>query len=136
MIAGAFGIPPHLVGDLDRGTFSNIEHQSQEFQEKVILPYVQMIEDAMERDLLTAEDRNSGVIVRFNMDARLRASFKERQEGLRIQREAGVINPNDWREREGMNPIDPKDGGDTYWQQGPSGQTGATGNDPAPQRSA
>lgn len=134
VIAGAFGVPPHLVGDLDRGTFSNIEHQSQEFQEKVILPYVQMIEDAMERDLLTAEDRSSGVIVRFNLDARLRASFKERQEGLRIQREAGVINPNDWREREGMNPIKPEDGGDTYWQQGPSGQTGATGNDPAPQR--
>lgn len=132
VIAGAFGVPPHLVGDLDRGTFSNIEHQSQEFQEKVILPYVQMIEDAMERDLLTTEDRNSGVIVRFNLDARLRAAFKERQEGLRIQREAGVINPNDWREREGMNPIAAEDGGDTYWQQGPSGQTGASGNDPAP----
>lgn len=137
VIAGAFGVPPHLVGDLERGTFSNIEHQSQEFQEKVILPYVQMIEDAMERDLLTVEDRNSGVIVRFNLDARLRAAFKERQEGLNIQRQAGVISPNDWREREGMNPIAAADGGDTYWQQGPSGQTGATGNDdPASQRTA
>lgn len=132
VIAGAFGVPPHLVGDLDRGTFSNIEHQSQEFQQKVILPYVQMIEDAMERDLLTDEDRRSGVCIRFNLDASLRADFKSRQEGLRIQREAGVISPNDWREREGMNPISVEQGGDTYWQQGPSGQTGAPAQETQP----
>ncbi|MEY2687450.1 MAG: hypothetical protein RL375_1648 [Pseudomonadota bacterium] len=119
VIAGAFGVPPHLVGDLERGTFSNIEHQSQEFIGKVILPYVQMFEDAMERDLLTADDRRAGVIIRFNVDAGLRADFKSRQEGLRIQREAGVINPNEWREREGMNP---RKGGNEYWEQGPSGQ--------------
>lgn len=124
IIAGAFGVPPHLVGDLERGTFSNIEHQSLEFTQKVILPYVLMIEDAIEHDLLTDEDRRSGVIVRFNVDASLRADFRSRQEGLKIQREAGIISPNDWREREGMNPIDPEDGGDSYWQQGPSGQTG------------
>jgi HK97 family phage portal protein len=123
VIAGAFGVPPHLVGDLERGTFSNIEHQSQEFVGKVILPYVQMFEDAMERDLLTSEDRRMGVIVRFNVDAGLRADFKSRQEGLRIQREAGVINPNEWREREGMNP---RPNGEDYWEQGPSGQTAET----------
>ena len=137
VIAGAWGVPPHLVGDLERGTFSNIEHQSQEFHQKVMLPYIDMIERAMERDLLTADDRAQGVVIRFNMDASLRADFKSRQEGLRIQREAGVISPNDWREREGMNPIEPEDGGDSYWQQGPSGQTGnPTGNandDPAPE---
>lgn len=132
VIAGAFGVPPHLVGDLERGTFSNIEHQSQEFTQKVVLPYVQMIEDAMERDLLTDDDRRGGVVIRFNMDASLRADFKSRQEGLKIQRESGVISPNDWREREGMNPIPAEQGGDTYWQQGPSGQNGEASN--APQR--
>jgi HK97 family phage portal protein len=124
IIAGAFGVPPHLVGDLERGTFANIEHQSQEFTQKVVLPYIKMFEDAMERDLLTDDDRRSGVVVRFNMDAALRADFKSRQEGLKIQREAGVISPNDWREREGMNPIPADQGGDAYWQQGPSGQSG------------
>jgi phage portal protein BeeE len=89
-----------------------------------------MMEEAMERDLLTADDRTQGVVIRFNVDAALRADFKSRQEGLRIQREAGVISPNDWREREGMNPIDAEQGGDTYWQQGPSGQTGARNDAP------
>lgn len=136
VIAGAFGVPPHLVGDLEKGTFSNIEHQSQEFVQKVILPYVRMFEDAMERDLLTDEDRRSGVAVRFNMDAAIRADFKTRQEGLKVQREMGVISANDWREREGMNPIPPGQGGDTYWQQGPSGQNGgqsdsSSADDPA-----
>lgn len=122
VIAGAFGVPPHLVGDLERSTFSNIEHQSQEFLQKVVHPYARMFESAMERDLLTVEDRRAGLCVRFNLDAGLRADFKTRQEGLKIQREAGVISPNDWRENEGMNPIPAAQGGDAYWTQGPSGQ--------------
>lgn len=126
VIAGAFGVPPHLVGDLERATFSNIEQQSSEFVEKVVLPYCRMFEAAIERDLLTAEDRSSGVIVRFNLDAALRADFKSRQEGMKIQREMGVVSANDWREREGMNP---REGGDEYWEQGPSGQ----GMSPEPQ---
>lgn len=127
VIAGAFGVPPHLVGDLERATFSNIEQQSAEFVEKVVLPYCRMFETAMERDLLTSDDRAQGVVVRFNLDAALRADFKSRQEGLKIQREMGVISANDWRERENMNP---RDGGDEYWEQGPSGQ----GNqEPTPQ---
>jgi len=126
VIAGLFGVPPHLVGDLDRATFSNIEQQSSEFVEKVVLPYCRMFEAAIERDLLTAEDRSSGVIVRFNLDAALRADFKTRQEGMKIQREMGVVSANDWREREGMNP---REGGDEYWEQGPSGQ----GMSPEPQ---
>jgi HK97 family phage portal protein len=128
IIAGAFGVPPHLVGDLERGTFSNIEHQSQEFVNKVILPHARVFEAAMERDLLTDDDRRSGIKVRFNLDAINRADFKTRQEGLKIQREMGVINADEWREREGMNPI-AGGKGQTYWEQGPSGQNmGASGN--------
>lgn len=122
VIAGAFGVPPHLVGDLERGTFSNIEHQSLEFIQSVVLPYVRSFESAMERDLLTDEDRRQGVIIRFNLDGALRGDFKSRQEGLKIQREMGVICPNDWRENENMNPISEEDGGEEYWSQGPSGQ--------------
>jgi len=137
IIAGAFGVPPHLVGDLERGTFSNIEHQSQEFLNKVILPYARIFEAAMERDLLSDDDRRMGVVIRFNLDAIQRADFKSRQEGMKIQREMGVINANEWREREGMNP---REGGDDYYEQGPSGQNmGADapakedeGDDPAP----
>jgi HK97 family phage portal protein len=140
IIAGAFGVPPHLVGDLERGTFSNIEHQSQEFLNKVILPYARIFEAAMERDLLSDDDRRMGVVIRFNLDAIQRADFKTRQEGMKIQREMGVINANEWREREGMNP---REGGEEYYEQGPSGQnmgaaapaSGAS-DEPAPKRPA
>jgi HK97 family phage portal protein len=114
VIAGAFGVPPHLVGDLERATFNNVEQQDADFTLNVVLPVAQQFESAMEMDLLTQDDRNSGVVIRFNLDAILRADFKSRQEGLRIQRDAGVISPNEWREIEGRNPIDEGDGGDDY----------------------
>lgn len=114
VIAGAFGVPPHLVGDLERGTWNNVEQQSLDFVQNVVLPYCRMFEAAMERDLLTDDDRRQGIGIRFNIDAALRADFKSRQEGLKIQREWGIISANEWREHEGMNPIDEDDGGDEY----------------------
>jgi HK97 family phage portal protein len=114
VIAGAFGVPPHLVGDLERGTFNNVEQQDKDFTLNVVMPVVVAFEAAMERDLLTEEDRNSGIKIRFNMDSILRASFKERQEGLQIQLMNGVISSDEWREREGMNPRADGKGGEYY----------------------
>jgi HK97 family phage portal protein len=114
VIAGAFGVPPHLVGDLERATFNNVEQQDIDFTSNVIQPVCQSFESAMERDLLTDEDRRRGVIIRFNLDSILRSDFKSRQEGLRIQRDSGVLSPNEWREIERMNPISDEDGGGDY----------------------
>ena len=119
VIAGAWGVPPHLVGDLSKAHFNNVEQQDQDFTQNVIMPVAQAFEAAMERDLLTDADRRQGVAIRFNLDSILRADFKSRQEGLKMQREMGVISANDWREIEGLNP---REGGDEYWEQGPSGQ--------------
>ena len=112
VIAGAFGVPPHLVGDLERGTFNNVEQQDKDFTQNVVLPVAKAFEAAMERDLLTQDDRLSGIVIRFNLDSILRADFKSRQEGLRIQREMGIINANEWREIEGLNPRDDAEGDD------------------------
>lgn len=114
VIAGAWGVPPHKVGDLERATFNNVEQQDEDFTGSVIMPIGQQFEAAMERDLLTDDDRASGVIIRFNFDSILRADFKSRQEGLQLQRQNGVISSNEWREREGMNPISEADGGEEY----------------------
>jgi HK97 family phage portal protein len=122
VIAGAFGVPPHMVGDLSKGTFNNVEQQSLDFVQNVVLPYVQMFEAAMEKSLLTVEDRRSGIHIRFDLTGALRGDFKSRQEGLKIQREMGVICPNDWRAIEGLNPLSEEDGGETFWVKGPSGQ--------------
>ena len=131
VIAGAWGCPPHLVGDLSKGTFNNVEQQNGSFSTNVILPLARVFEAAMERDLLTDEDRLAGVIIRFNPDAVLRGDFKQRQDGLQIMRQNGVINANEWREREDMNPR-ADEGGEAYYEQGPSGQQPSTGggNDP------
>jgi HK97 family phage portal protein len=114
IIAGAFGVPPHLVGDLERATFNNVEQQDLDFTSNVIQPVTQAFEAAMERDLLTDEDVSSGVIIRFNLDSILRSDFKGRQEGLQIQKQNGAISANEWREAEGKNPISDEDGGNDY----------------------
>lgn len=114
VIAGAFGVPPHLVGDLERATFNNVEQQDSDFTLNVVMPIAQAFEAAMERDLLTDEDVNSGVCIRFNLDSILRADFKSRQEGLQIQKQNGAISANEWRETEGKNPISDEDGGNDY----------------------
>jgi len=116
VIAGAFGVPPHLVGDLERATFNNVEQQDQDFTLNVIMPVAQAFEAAMERDLLTDEDWSRGVVIRFNLDSILRADFKSRQEGLQMQRLNGVLAADEWREIEGKNPLDEDNGGDEYWR--------------------
>ena len=125
VIAGAFGVPPVYVGDLTDAHYNNVEFEDQGFITNVVLPVARAFESAMERDLLTDEDRRNGIAIRFNLDAILRADFKSRQEGLKMQREMGVINANEWREVEGMNP---REGGDEYYEQGPSGQNMNMGN--------
>lgn len=114
VIAGAFNVPPQYVGDLERATFSNIEQQTIGFTSDVIYPIAQAFEAALERDLLTEEDWRDGVVIRFNLDSILRADFKSRQEGLQIQRNNGVLSPNEWREIEGKNPLPAGKGGEDY----------------------
>lgn len=114
IIAGAFGVPPHLVGDLERGTFNNVEQQDSDFTINVIMPYVKMFEAALERDLFSRSESEAGFIIRFNLDAVQRADMKTRSDALKIQREAGVINANEWREMENRNPISDDEGGEDY----------------------
>lgn len=114
VIASAFNVPPSVVGSLENATYNNVEQMSLDFVINVVLPHVRRIESALEDSLLTDEDRNSGHIIRFNLDAALRGDFKSRQEGLKIMREWGVINANDWREMENMNPISDEDGGEDF----------------------
>lgn len=114
VIAGAFGVPPHLVGDLERATFNNVEQQDLDFTSNVVQPVATAFEVALERDLLTDDDRAQGRVIRFNLDSILRSDFKSRQEGTRIQREMGVVSVNEVREREGLNPIPADKGGDDY----------------------
>ena len=105
VIAGAWNVPPHLVGNLENGTYNNVEQQDKDFTINVIMPYIRIMESAMERDLLSEKDKREGITIRFNMDAVLRADFKTRMEGYGIKIQHAMMKPNEGREREGENPL-------------------------------
>lgn len=103
VIAGAYGVPPNKIGDLERATFSNIEHQGLDFVNNTLTPWLECIEGAVARDLLTMKDAANGTIGRFSTTRLLRADAKSRSESLKIMREWGIINANEWRAREGLS---------------------------------
>lgn len=105
-IAGAFGVPPHMVGDLERATFSNIEQQSLEFLRDSLTPWVVAIEQAIERDFLTDDELRDGLFVKFNLDSMLRADFESRMKGYKVASDIGLFNANEIRAREDLNPRD------------------------------
>lgn len=104
-ICGLFRVPPHMIANLERATFSNIEHQSLDFVKFTMLPYITRWEQVINRKLFTRQDRQQGYYARFNVEGLLRGDYKSRQEGLQIQRQNGVINTDEWRALEEMNPI-------------------------------
>ncbi len=112
-ICRIFRVPPHLVGDLEHATFSNIEHQSISFGVHTIRPWLVRIEQSMNRALLSDSEKGR-LYVRFNMDGLLRGAYKERMEGYAIARQNGWMSANDIRELESMNPIPDMEGGNAY----------------------
>ena len=112
-ICRIYRVPPHMVGDLSRATFSNIEHSSIDFAVHTIRPWLVRIEQAMNRALFP--DREKGrFYVQFNLDGLMRGDYKSRMEGYAIARQNGWMSANDIRELENQNPIPAEDGGDAY----------------------
>ena len=112
-IARIFRIPPHLIGDLEKATFSNIEHQSLEFVKYSIGPWVVRWEQALMQALLLPGEK-SGFFIRFNLDGLLRGDYKSRTEGYATGRQNGWLSANDIRELEDMNRLPEGQGGDEY----------------------
>ncbi|MCM0760674.1 phage portal protein [Sporomusa sphaeroides DSM 2875] len=104
-ICGLLRVPPHLVANLEKATFSNIEHQSLDFIMFSMLPTVNKYEQIMNWKLFTKQEREQGFYVKFNLDALLRGDAKSRAEALAIKRRNGVINADEWRELDDQNPI-------------------------------
>lgn len=109
-IFGIYGIPLHKGGDYDKATFNNVEHMNLDFVIDALTPWLVCFEQALNKDIL---DNDSTRYFKFNVSALLRGAAKDRAEALQIQRRNGVINANEWRALEDMNPRqDP--GGDEY----------------------
>lgn len=102
-IAQLYRVPLHMLADLERATFSNIEHQSIEFVVHTIRPWLVRIEQEIRRKCLTPMEKST-FFAEFMVDGLLRGDVKSRSEALQIWRQNGIINANEWREIENMNP--------------------------------
>ena len=112
-IARIFRIPPHMIGDLEKSSFSNIEQQSLEFVKYTLDPWVIRWEQAITKTLLNPREKQQ-LFVKFNVEGLLRGDYQSRMEGYAVARQNGWMSANDIRELENLDRIDEADGGDLY----------------------
>lgn len=112
-ICRIYRVPPHMVGDLEHATFSNIEHQSISFAVHTIRPWLVRIEQSMNKALFSENERGK-YFVKFNMDGLMRGDYKSRMEGYAIARQNGWMSADDIRGLENLNPIGAAKGGEEY----------------------
>ena len=109
-ICGLFRVPPHKIADLEKATFSNIEHQGADFLNNALVPILTRIESRVRVGLIRAEERTTHY-AKFNTAALLRGDLKSRMEAYGKGIQWGMYSPNDCLEKEDENP---RPGGDIY----------------------
>jgi len=112
-IARIFRVPPHMLADLEKSSFSNIEQQSLEFVKYTLDPWVVRLEQAMCRALLL-ESEKPNVYIKFNVDGLLRGDYQSRMNGYATARQNGWMSANDIRKLENLDSIPEELGGDLY----------------------
>lgn len=112
-IARIFRVPPHMVGDLEKSSFSNIEQQSLEFVKYTLEPWVVRWEQALSRALLSITEKPT-YFFKFNLEGLLRGDYQSRMNGYAIARQNGWMSANDIRELENQDRIPVEEGGDLY----------------------
>ena len=112
-IARIFRVPPHMVGDLEKSSFSNIEQQSLEFVKYTLDPWIIRWEQSLNRTLLNQEEKKT-YFFKFNVEGLLRGDYQSRMQGYATARQNGWMSANDIRELENLDKISAEDGGDLY----------------------
>lgn len=98
-----YDLPPHIYGEMDRATFSNIEQQALEFIAHTMLARLTRFEQRADKDLLG--DDNDEFFFEFLIDALLRGDAKSRAESNQKQFMNGALNDDEWRAMENRNPL-------------------------------
>jgi len=112
-VCGVYRVPLHLIQNLDKATYSNIEHQSLEFVMYTMLPWFKRYETSVNTQLLTKAQREDGYYFEFNMAGLLRGDFKSMSEAFSKGRQWGWLSVNDIRRMLNLNSIP---NGDIYLQ--------------------
>jgi len=110
-IARIYRVPPHMIGDLSRATFSNIESQQIAYMQSTLMPWMRRWEQEINRKLIGDDEQK--LYAEFLAEELLRGNTLERFDAYRMARESGWLSVNDIRKRENLNPIE---GGDSYIQ--------------------
>ena len=129
-IARIFRVPPHMLADLEKSSFSNIEQQSLEFVKYTLDPWVVRWEQSIQRSLLSPSEKQK-YFVKFNLEGLLRGDYQSRMSGYATARQNGWMSANDIRELENLDRISEEDGGDLYLVNGnmlPLSKAGAFAN--------
>lgn len=116
-VARFYNVQPHMIGDLEQATFSNIEQMSLNFVMYTLRPYFVRIEKAYAAQELSAEERKT-LYARFNAEGLLRGDYASRMAGYATARNNGWMSANDIRDKEEMNRIPKDQGGDEYLANG------------------
>lgn len=103
-IASAFGVKMHQLNSLERSTHTNIEHQQKEFYMDTLQPILTGYEQELSYKLLTEKEISEGFFIRFNVDAMLRSSLKERYEAYGVGIQNAVLEPDEARAKENLPP--------------------------------
>ena len=103
-VARIFNIPPHMLKDLSKSSFNNIEMQSQEFVTYTLMPYLTRIEQEMNLKLFRTNEIGK-TFVQFNVNGLLRGNTKDRSEFYRTMLNIGAMSINEIRNKENMNKI-------------------------------
>ena len=125
-IARIFRVPPHMVGDLEKSSFSNIEQQSLEFVKYTLDPWIIRWEQSVNRALLLPAEKDT-LFAKFNVDGLLRGDYASRMQGYATGIQNGFMSPNDVRTLENMDKIPDKLGGNRYLCNGNMVDIGSAG---------
>ncbi|MEC1268951.1 phage portal protein [Bacillus vallismortis] len=105
-IASIYKVPLHKINELDRATFSNIEHQSIEYVKNTLQPWLVSFEQEIITKLFTDEEINKGYYIKFNVNSELRGDAKSRAEYYEIMERISALNINEIRALEEKNAIE------------------------------
>ena len=109
-ICRIFSVPPALVQLESQTTYNNVEQQNLMFARHTISPWAKRIEAEIDRKLLMESERPQ-VYSKFNLNDLFRGDMTARATFYREMLQMGVLNINEVRMKEEMNPVE---GGDTH----------------------
>jgi HK97 family phage portal protein len=104
-IARILRIPPHLLYDLDRATFSNIEEQGIDFVTYTLTPWLRRWELELRRKLFNSLELRQGYYVKFNPAALLRGDTTKRYAAYAVALNNGWLNVDEVRALEDLPPL-------------------------------